>query len=70
MVRSTATGWIATATNLNCQADSQRTSEHIAVMEGDMSELSTTMRAAIDHAQRNGSKLIRYPGGFWAQSSC
>lgn len=31
-----------------------------------MAELSTTMRAAIDYAQRNGGKLIRYPGGFWA----
>lgn len=29
-------------------------------------QLSVTMRAAIDYAQRNNGKLIRYPGGFWA----
>lgn len=29
-----------------------------------MSELSATMRAALDHASKNGG-LVRSPGGYW-----
>lgn len=30
-------------------------------------ELSQTMKAAIDHAGRHGGALVRYPGGYWGR---
>lgn len=31
------------------------------------SELSPRMIAAMQHMHRNGNKLVRFPGGYWAR---